>query len=533
MRALFLYFLYFLYLLYLLYLIRMIPLIHHLRLFLSGDGSLILPELELILFALGIFVIDRWLAAHEKHWNAVLALGGVAFSAFTLYVQYGKMAALRAANPDSPGLLGIQQSLLVDPFFLFFAVLFLLATALIIMLAPRNASFEGQAYGPDYALPLVACAGMMLVASGVNVIAIFAGIQLMALSCFLLLRATATPANAAATRGFAAIWACASFGLAMGFLLLYGNFKTTNLGHMGAILEARMDHGVPFAGLTTWPAVLALAFLAAGTFLCIEAAPLHLFAPAIYESAPPSFVAFLNLAVKTAGFALLLRLYAFLFLFGQQKWIHLWGAAAILSLLWGNLAALRTRSVMQLLAYSSVAHTGFLILGLVAANDPAFTGIAYYTGTYVFSAAGIFGILLVLQQSGMLISTLTDLHGLSRRSPALALLLLLFMLSLIGVPATAGFVAKYYIVKGVIAGHPELGIFAIANVLLSTIYYGRLAAHAFRPPVASDQIADGPRAQLFITNAQTVALTVAAFVSLAAGLYPAPFLRMASYVFGS
>jgi NADH-quinone oxidoreductase subunit N len=423
--------------------------------------------------------------------------------------------------------------LLVDPFFLFFASLFLVAAALIILLSMRSLALRGEGSSAHYALPLLACAGMMLVASGVNVIAIFAGIQLIAASCYGLSRATTNPANApAATGAFAAIWACSSFGLAMGFLLLYGNFKTTNLGHMGAILEARLDQGVPFSGLTDWHAVLALTFVAAGTFVWVEAAPLHLFAPGLYESAPPSFVAFLNIAVKTAGFALLLRLYAFLFLFGQQKWIHFWGGIAILSLLWGNIAALRQRNVMRLLAYGSVAHTGFILLGLVAANDAGFEGIAYYMGTYVFSAAGAFGILLVMQQSGVSAVTLTDLNGLSRRSPAIALLLLVFLLSLIGVPATAGFVAKYFVVKGVIAGHPELGIFAIANVLLSAIYYGRLAAHAFRPPHASDQIDAARLAPLAIGNAQTVALTAAAFVSLAAGLYPAPFLRIASYVFG-
>lgn len=107
-------------------------LINVVRGFLSGDGALILPEMELVLFACGVLVIDRWLAASEKHWNALLALAGTAFSGFTLYVQHGKVEALREANPESPGLLGLHQTLLVDPFFLFFAALFLAATALII-----------------------------------------------------------------------------------------------------------------------------------------------------------------------------------------------------------------------------------------------------------------------------------------------------------------------------------------------------------------------------------------------------------------
>src|SRR5580658_7035758 len=130
--------------------------------FLSGDGALILPEMELALFACGILLIDRWLAANEKHWNAVLALAGTAFSGFTLYVQHGKMQALREANPESPGLLGLHQSVLIDPFFLYFATLFLAATALIILLSVRYLETEEQGRGAYYALLLFACVEMML-----------------------------------------------------------------------------------------------------------------------------------------------------------------------------------------------------------------------------------------------------------------------------------------------------------------------------------------------------------------------------------
>src|SRR5271170_8206971 len=118
--------------------------------FLGGDGALILPEMELALFALGILVIDRWLASNEKHWNALLALAGTAFSGFTLYVQHGKMEALRAVNPESAGLLGFRQSVLVDPFFLFFAALFLAATALVVLLSVRYLEAAEEKRGAYY-----------------------------------------------------------------------------------------------------------------------------------------------------------------------------------------------------------------------------------------------------------------------------------------------------------------------------------------------------------------------------------------------
>jgi len=500
--------------------------------FLGGDGALILPEMELILFACGILLIDRWLAANEKHWNAVLALAGIAFSGFTLSVQHGKMEALRAANPELPGLLGLHQSVLVDPFFLFFAALFLALAAMIVLLSIRYLEFKAEPRGASYVQLMFACAGLMLMVSGVEFIVVLLGLGVMGLSCYLLSGdSKLEPATESGRRNFALLWACSSVALGAGFLILYGMFQTTNVGRIGAILEVRLDNGVPFGGLTNWHAALALGLLVAGVFFLIDAAPFQWFAPRISQSAPSPVAAFVGLGAKLVGFALLLRFFSFLFVFAHEKWIHVWGAAAILSLLWGTIAALRQKNLKRLLAYGAVAHTGFILLGLVAGNGPGFTGMMYYLGVYVFLAAGAFGILILMEQHGLATSSLSDLDGLCRRSPATAILLLLFMMSLAGVPPTAGFAAKYYIVKALFAApHPELAVFAILNALLSAVYYGRVAAHAWKKP--SEGGLPLPAPALTISSAQTVALTAAVFVSLAAGLYPEPFLRIARYAFG-
>ncbi|MGB8472882.1 MAG: NADH-quinone oxidoreductase subunit N [Candidatus Acidiferrum sp.] len=500
--------------------------------FLSGDGALILPEMELILFACGILIIDRWLAANEKHWNALLALGGTAFSGFTLYVQHGKVQALREMNPESPGLLGVHQSLLVDPLFLFFAALFLAATALIILFSARYPERDTERNGAYYALLLFACVGMMLMISGVDLIAVLLGLEVMGLSCYLLTQFSGGEHKAAVPgRKYALLWSCSSAALSAGFLLLHGSFHTTNLGRIGALLEVRLDNGVPFGGLTHWNAALALAFIAIGAFLLIDAAPLHWFAPGICESVRTPVAAYLSTAGKIAGFALLLRFFSFLFVFAHEKWIHVWGGAAIVSLLWGNIAALRQRNVKRMLAYGAVAHTGFIILGMVAGNEMGFSGMMYYLGVYLFMTAGAFGLLFALEERGAAVSGLADLDGLYWRSPAAALLLLVFMVTLAGVPPTAGFAAKYYIVKALItARHPELAVFAIVNALAGVFYYGRIAIHAWKRPAEGAPPLETPA--LTLSSAQTVALTAAVFVSLAAGLYPEPFLRIARYAFG-
>jgi NADH-quinone oxidoreductase subunit N len=507
-------------------------LINVVRGFLSGDGALILPEMELVLFACGVLLIDRWLAANEKYWNALLALAGTAFSGFTLYVQHGKMQALREANPESPGLLGLHQSVLVDPFFLFFAALFLAATALIILLSVRYQEMEEDGRGAYYALLLFACVGMMLMVSGVALIAVFLGLEVMGLSCFLLAGfSRSEQREKRAARSYAFLWASSSFALAGGFLMLYRSYQTANLGRMGAILETRLDNGVAFGGLTAWPAPLALVLLVVGVFFLIDAAPLHWFAPGIYDSAATPVAAYLSMATKTAGLALLLRFFSFLFVFAHQKWIHVWGGAAIVSLLWGNIAALRQTSVKRLLAYGSIAQTGFILLGLVAGNEAGLSGMMYYLGVNIFMTAGAFGILIVLKQRDAAVTQLTDLNGLFQRNPAVALLLLVFMMSLAGIPPTAGFIGKYYIVKALLAAlHPELAAFAVVNALLGVYYYGRVVAHALKKQRADAPPLEAPA--LTISSGQTVALTVAVFVSLAAGLYPEPFLRMARYAFG-
>jgi NADH-quinone oxidoreductase subunit N len=507
-------------------------LINLVRGFLSGDGSLVLPEMELVLFACGILLIDRWLAANEKHWNALLALAGTAFSGFTLYVQHGKMQALRDVNPESPGLLGLHQSVLVDTLFLFFAALFLAATALIILLSVRYLETEQERRGAYYALLLFACAGMMLMVSGVDVLVVLLGLETLGLSCFLLTGfAQGEQPMKNAARSYAFQWACSSFVLAGGFLLLYRLYQTMNLGRIGAILEVRLDNGVAFGGLTVWPSALALGLLAAGAFFLIDAAPFHWFAPGVYKSAPAPIAGYLGMAAKTAGFALLLRFFSFLFLFAHEKWIHVWGGVAIVSLLWGNIAAMRQTNVKRLLAYGGVAQTGFILLGLVAGNEAGFSGMMYYLGVNVFMTAGAFGILIVLQQRGSAVTELRDLDCLFWRSPMAALLLLVFMMSLAGVPPTAGFLAKYYIVKALLAApHPELAAFAVVNALLSVYYYGRVAAHALKKPRTDAAQIEAPL--LTISNGQSIALTAVVFVSLSAGLYPEPFLRLARYAFG-
>ncbi len=500
--------------------------INAIRSYLSGEGAVILPEIELLLFGLGILLIDFWIEQKEKYLNAGLALAGTLFSAFTLWRLRGAVAARGA-------FLGFHQSAIIDSFSIFFGALFLAATALVILLSVKYLEIEKEQEGEYYALLLFACIGMMFMASGVDLIVMFLGLETMALSFYVLtgfLRREKR-SNEAALK-YVLLGAFSSAILAYGFSLLYGLSAfsqsqmrpSTNIGQIGAALENRLRMSIG-NGSPDWLAILAFVAVLAGLFFKIGAVPFHQWAPDVYEGAPTPISAYVSVASKTASFALLLRL---MFVFGSTHvaWMYLVAGVAVASLTWGNLAALTQTNVKRLLAYSSISHVGYILLGLVAGNNTAFTGIAFYLFAYVFMTAGAFAVVIVLRQKGLVGEELDDLNGLYQRSPAAALLLLIFMLSLAGIPPTAGFMGKYFIFLSLIeTHHPVLAVFAVLYIVPALYYYFRIVVHAWLK-----QPGEAPRPSM--TSAQAVALAVAVFVTLAAGLYPEPFTRLAQYAFG-
>src|SRR5215471_13212750 len=516
-----------------------IPIISALMGYLGGDGRLILPELQLTLFGLGILLIDFTLGVKERYFNAGIALLGTAFSAYTVW-------ELRVPVAANGALYGFQGSLTVDPFFLFFAALFLAATALVILLSVKFLEIEQEQEGEYYALLLFACVGMMFMASGFDLIVMFLGLETMALSFYVLtgfLRREKR-SNEASLK-YVLLGAFSSGILAYGFSILYGLSASTNVRSISMALGRRDDfvssilhHPQPATAqfdpfLLQLLPVLAFVLVAVGLFFKVAAVPFHQWAPDVYEGAPTPVTIFVSVASKTASFALLLRLFLVVFGATQVNWMYLVAGIAIASLTWGNLAALTQTNVKRLLAYSSISHVGYVLLALVAwdektrtLSETAKTGIAFYLFAYIFMTAGAFAILIVLRQKGLIGEELEDLNGLYQRSPAAAVLLLVFMLSLAGIPPTAGFMGKYFIFLSLIeTHHPVLAVFAVLYIVPALYYYFRIVVHAWLK-------APGEAPRPVMSNAQAVALGVAVFVTLAAGLYPEPFTRLAQYAFG-
>lgn len=503
--------------------------------YIHGDGLIILPEMELLLFALGILIFDFLLDKKEKYFNAVLALIGVAASGIGVYQQVLRYNDLSPNTTGWRNLPGFHETVVVDGFSIVFAVLFLAATALVILLSVRYLQLEKEQEGEYYALLLLACIGMMFMSSGYDLIVMFLGLETMALSFYVLsgfLRANKR-SNEAALK-YLLLGAFSTGILAYGFSLLYGisgsaavvgGGPSTNIDYIGKVLDWRLRHTLA-NGAIDWLTVLAFVTVAAGLFFKVAAVPFHQWAPDVYEGAPTPITAYVSVASKTASFALLLRLTIVVFGGSQPIWLYLIAGVAVASLTWGNLAALTQTNIKRLLAYSSISHVGYILLGLVAGNETGLNGVIYYLIAYGFMTLGAFAVVIVMRQRGIIGDNLDDLDGLYQRSPAAAVLLLIFMLSLSGIPPTAGFMGKYFIFQALIeTHHPILAIFAALYIVPALYYYFRVVVHAWMKKPA-----DAPAPHL--SSAQAIALGAALFVTLAAGLYPEPFARLARYAFG-
>lgn len=527
-----------------------IPILNSVRVFLQGDGAVILPEMELLLFAIGILVIDYWVEEKEKYWNAGLAVAGTIFSTITLWMLHNQILV-------KGDLLGFSETALVDSYFLFFAILFLAATALIILLSVKYLEIEEERRGSFYAFLLFACIGAMLLVSAIDLTVIFLGIEVMAFSLFALVGfSQESPLPKQAAQKYALTSVFSSGLLAYGFSLLYGVTGSTNIARIAQALGQRIElvhalllsreHGAPAEHMreliqqripmamnfdprfVQFLPLLALILIGIGLAYKLAAVPFHSWAPKAFGSSPVPVSAFAITVPIVAVFALLLRFLVIVFAPLQDRWPHMIAVIAILSIAWTNLAALRQQNLKRLFTYAAISQIGYILLGLVAGNESGFTATTFSLLAYTFTLVGVFGVLTLFHRRYQPGETRDDLNGFFYRNPSAALLFLVFVLSLLAIPGTSGFMSKYLIFKSLLeTQHKSLAILSLVCLLPSLIYLPKLLARIWRKPPIGDEVIPLP-----MGNAEAIALGVALFVCLAAGLYAQPFVRLAHYAFG-
>jgi NADH-quinone oxidoreductase subunit N len=301
--------------------------------------------------------------------------------------------------------------------------------------------------------------------------------------------------------------------LAYGFSLLYGIAGSTRLNDITEALATR-DLWDPMV-------FLAIVTCTAGLLFKIAAAPFHMWAPDAYEGAPTTVTAYLAVGSKAASFAFLMRLFVGPFASHRDMWEPILVVIAILTMTVGNLAAISQTNLKRLMAYSSISHAGYILLGLIAGNATGIQGVAVYVLMYTFMTMGAFLVIVVLRRKNLLGEDLDDIAGLRHRSPGYAVLMLIFLLSLAGIPPTAGFIAKYYIFLSLIqTGHYVLAVVATLYVAVAIYYYFRIVKSMFAAEAAEQP-------PLATSVGVRVALAVTGLATLIMGIYPEPFLRLA------
>ncbi len=434
--------------------------------FTSADFYYLLPELVLTAGALVLLVVDVVL---PRAWDRVLAWLAVAIIAAT-------GAALVATGQDA--LTIARGTLAVDGFGLFFKVLFLLAAAITVMMSGRYLTVEDVRPGEYYFLVLCATLGMMFMAGGIDLITIFIGLETMAVS-FYVLAGYIRPnrrSNEAAVKYF--LLGAFSLGLLLyGMSLLYGLTGSTQLRTIATALVAG-DAGLLLP--------LAVMLLVAGVGFKIAAVPFHMWAPDVYEGAPTPITAFISVGSKAASFAMLLRIFveglpAFRVdglgvIWGQPLgWGAFFYVLSIVTMTVGNIAALTQNNIKRMLAYSSIAHAGYVLIGVVAGTTRGVTAALVYLMIYAFMQLGAFAVVVMLRRRDVIGDQLKDLEGLSATHPAPALAMLIFMLSLGGIPPTAGFMGKFWVFGAAIeAGYIWLAVIGVLNSAISLYYYVRV-----------------------------------------------------------
>ena len=414
-----------------------------------------------------------------------------------------------------------------------FTLIFVLGTALTWLLSYNYTAREGIARGEYYALLLFAAGGMVIMAGGTNLVTIFLGLEVMSIASYVLAGLLKTRlASSEASMKYFLMGAFASGFLLYGIALIYGS--TGSLDH--AILSERLADQ---SGAADWLLLVGIGLLVVGFGFKVAAVPFHMWAPDVYEGAPTSVTGFMAAAVKAAGFAALFRVFA-----GPLAALHVdWGGilwvVAVLTMTLGNVAAITQRNIKRMLAYSSIAHAGYLLVALIALNETGSGGLLFYLFQYTLSTVGAFGVIIALgamNRDGRESLELSEYDGLGFRHPVLGFILALFMFSLAGLPPTAGFMGKVYIFSAAVqAGYTWLVIIAVLNSVAAVTYYLGVVVHLYmREPegaVAGDaKMEAGPGAAVLRVGVLTAAgLLIAGWGTLQLGIFPSQALALARW----
>ena len=430
----------------------------------ATDWLRILPELILLGTGLLTLMADLVAAPGRKGWLALVGLAGV-ISALVATVM------LWAGGTYGDAFYGMVND---DRVALFASVVILVAVGVGLLFSPGYVERQGIVHaGEYYTLMILAALGMMLMSSASNLMMLFVGLEILSLALYILSAIVTTRRRSQeAGMKYFILSSFASAFLLYGMALTYGATGKTSLAGIRAFVTTHtFTIGSGFGPLL----VVALGLMAVGFCFKVSAIPFQAWTPDVYVGAPTSVTAFMSVGTKVAAFVGLARVFLFALSPLRPTWEPVFWVVAVLTMIGGNLLAATQRDVKRMLAYSSVANAGYMMVAVATHTQASFQGLLIYLATYAAMNLGAFGVVLALERRDGQGTTLDDFAGLGRRNPALAALMALFMFALAGTPATAGFIGKWYVFYAAMRGaHVELAIIGLLASLVGVYYYLRV-----------------------------------------------------------
>jgi len=462
----------------------------------------ITPEWVIAAFALAVILLD--LFVKEKNLLAVVSLFGLVIAGIYAVIFFNVME-------------GFNQMLVVDRYALFFKLLFLGTAFLVILASNDYVKKLNHSLGEYYALILLSTLGMMLMAATNELISIYVALELTSISLYVLVGLLKDDKSTEASLKYLLLGAVASAVLLYGMAMVFGFTGQTQLSEIASVLQ-----GMSLSGIMANPALLlGIVMLIAGFGFKIAAVPFQLWVPDVYEGAPTTITAFLSVGSKAAGFAVIMRV--FFSAFGlpalSSDWGMIFAVLAVLSMIIGNVAAIPQNNIKRMLGYSSIAQAGYLMVGLTTmgfagtSNVNGQSGVMFFLTSYALTNLGAF-IAIIAITNALNSDNISDFAGMGKRAPVLALALTLCLISLVGMPPAAGFMAKFYIFRGAVQqGLLWLVIIAVINSVISAYYYLRVVKVMWFNPAASED-------KVPSSAALRASLAIACLGVLAIGIVP-------------
>ena len=474
------------------------------QLFQTINLNVIMPEVILSVLGMALLLVNVFIPSKSKSYLVWLSLIGIVGAGFAAVSGWGTTVS------------SFSDSVVQDNFGIFFKLIFLVAAGLAVLISDQYMERENCNHGELYPLILFTTVGMMLMAGATDLMTLFLGLELMSVTLYVL--AGFNRANIKSSESGMKYFLLGAFStgfLLYGMALVYGVTGTTRIAKIAGIVAQAGGAGNAML-------LIGMFLLLTGFLFKIAAAPFHMWTPDVYEGAPTPMTAFMSAGPKSAGFAALLRLLLVVFPVMKAEWSDLLWILAVLTMTIGNFTALRQDNIKRMLAYSSIAHAGYALVGLVAANSTGTSGILFYMLSYAFMNIGAFAVIILIGKQGEPNGTVMDFAGLGQKKPLLAACMALFLFSLAGMPPTAGFIGKFYLFSGAVQeGYIWLAIIGVLNSAASVYYYLRVMVFMYFKP--------GEEQFDWVTVSAPIALAlvISAAGSLIPGIVPSVILQFA------